>query len=107
MELKITVYDDDDKVVKECIAHTVDIRFGQISAIMELVDVENINDSMELLKTVRRAWKQIVKILSKVFPDMTDEDWDNVSIKELVPVVVKILKNSINEMLAIPKEKNV
>ena len=107
MELKITVYDDYDKAVKECKAQTVDIRFGQVSAIMELMDVENINDSAELLKTIHKAWKQLIKILSKVFPDMEDDDWDNVSLKELLPVVVAILKTSFAEMLTIPKSKNV
>ena len=106
MELKITVYDDNDKAVKECKAHTVDIRFGQVSAIMELVDVENINDSAELLKTIHKAWKQLIKILSKVFPDMEEDDWDNVSLKELLPVVLAILKTSFAEMLTIPKSKN-
>ena len=106
MELQITVYDDDDNVVKKCTAQTVDIRFGQISALMELVDVEDMENSMELLKVVRKAWKQITKILSKVFPDMEDDDWDNVSVKELLPVVVAILKDSVSEMLAIPKSKN-
>lgn len=106
MELKITVYDDDDKVIKECKAQTVDIKFGQISAIMELVDIDDVNNSMELLKTVKRAWKQITKVLSKIFPDMTDEDWDYVSMKELLPVVVAIIKDSVAEMLTIPKSKN-
>ena len=107
MELKITVYDDDDNVIKECTAQTVDIRFGQISAIMELVDIEEIEDSAELLKTVKKAWKQITRILSKIFPDMENDDWNNVSIKELLPVVVAILKDSVADMLAIPTPKNV
>ena len=106
MELKIKVYDDDDNVIKECKAQTVDIRFGQVSAIMELVDVENVDDTGELLKVVNSAWKQLKKILSKVFPDMTDDDWENVSVKELLPVVVAILKDSFREMLTIPKSNN-
>lgn len=106
MELKIKVYDDDDNVIKECKAQTVDIRFGQVSAIMELVDVENVDDTGELLKIVNSAWKQMKKILSKVFPDMTEDDWENVSVKELLPVVVAILKDSFREMLTIPKSKN-
>ena len=106
MELKITVYDDNDNVMKECTAQTVDVKFGQVAAIMELLDVEAMDNSMELLKTVRKAWKQLTRILSKIFPDMEDDDWENVSVKELLPVVVVIIKDSIAEMLAIPKSKN-
>jgi hypothetical protein len=106
MELKITVYDKDDKVVKECTAQTIDIKFGQVAALMELMDVENVNDSVELLRIVHKAWKQVIAILSKVFPDMNDDDWENVSMKELLPVVVTILKSSFSEMLTIQKSKN-
>ena len=106
MELKITVYDDDDNVVKECKAQTIDIKFGQVAAIMELLDVENIESNSELLKTVHRAWKQLKKILAKIFPDMKDDDWDYISVKELLPVVIAILKDSFSEMMTIPKSKN-
>jgi hypothetical protein len=37
---------------------------------------------------------------------MNDDDWENVSMKELLPVVVTILKSSFSEMLTIPKSKN-
>ena len=106
MELQITVYDDNDKAVKVCKAQTVDIKFGQISAIMELIDVDNIDNNAELLKTVHRAWKQLKKILGKIFPDMTEDDWDYISVKELLPVVVSILKASFAEMMTIPQSKN-
>ena len=77
MELKITVYDDNDNVMKECTAQTVDVKFGQL-----------------------------VRILSKIFPDMEDDDWNNVSLKELLPVLILILRDSFKEMMAIPKSKN-
>ena len=98
MEMKIKIYDDDNNVVKECAAQTVDIKFGQVAAIMELIDVENVENSGEMLKIVYRAWSQLKKILSRIFPDMTEE--------ELLPVVVAILKSSFSEMMEIPKSKN-
>ena len=106
MELQITVYDDNDNVVKKCTAQTVDIKFGQISALMELMDVESIDNNIELLKTVQKAWNQLKKILSGIFPDMEEEDWDNVNVSELLPVTIEILKDSFVKMMAIPKSKN-
>lgn len=106
MAMTIKVYDDDDNVVKECKAELVDLRFGQVSALMELLDVENVDDSVTLMRMVNKAWKQLTKILSKVFPDMTEDEWDNVKISELLPVVVLILKSSFAEMMKIPKSKN-
>ena len=107
MNLEITVYDDNDQVIKTCNANTVDLRFGQISAIMELLEIENVTDSVELLRTVNKAWKELTKILTKIFPEMEDDDWSNVKISELLPVVVLILKSSFAEMMKIPKSKNV
>ena len=107
MELKINVYDDDDKVIKESKANTVDLRMGQVSAIMELLDADNLETSVDLMNTVNKAWKQLTKILSKIFPDMSDGDWDNVKISELLPILVIVIKESLAEMMKIPKSKNV
>lgn len=107
MELKINVYDDDDKVIKESKANTVDLRMGQVSAIMELLDADNLETSVDLMNTVNKAWKQLTKILSKIFPDMSEEDWDNVKISELLPILVIVIKESLAEMMKIPKSKNV
>ena len=106
MELKITVYDDNDNVMKECTAQTVDVKFGQVAAIMELLDVEYVEDSVQMMRMIKKAWKQLVRILSKIFPDMEDDDWNNVSLKELLPVLILILRDSFKEMMAIPKSKN-
>lgn len=106
MELKITVYDDNDNVMKECTAQTVDVKFGQVAAIMELLDVESVEDSVQMMRMIKKAWKQLVRILSKIFPDMEDDDWNNVSLKELLPVLILILRDSFKEMMNIPKSKN-
>ena len=104
VELKITVYDDNDNVMKECTAQTVDVKFGQVAAIME--SVESVEDSVQMMRMIKKAWKQLVRILSKIFPDMEDDDWNNVSLKELLPVLILILRDSFKEMMAIPKSKN-
>ena len=46
-----------------------------------------------------------VGILSKVFPDMTEGDWENVKLSELMPLLVGILKGSFVEILAIPTDQ--
>lgn len=107
MELLITVYDDNDQVIKTCNANTVDLRFGQVASIMELLEIESVEDSATLMRTVNKAWKQLTKILTKIFPEMDEDDWENVKISELLPVVVMILKSSFAEMMKIPKSKNV
>lgn len=104
-ETKITlnVYDDEGKIIKTCEAVAANFKFGAIRSLMELLNVENIEDSGALLKTVYSAWNELTKILNKCFPDMEYEDWDNVDLKELIPATVDILKYSFSEILTIPK----
>lgn len=104
MELKINIYDDEDNIVKTATAELVEIRFGAIRKLMKLLNVENIEDTSELLKTVYGAWEQLTKLLNGCFIDMTDEDWDNVKISELMPVILAILKYSFTQMLTIPTD---
>lgn len=102
--LEIKVYDNTGKITKICTAETVDLKFGTIRAIMEILNVENIDDTFQLLQTIYTAWEQLTQILSECFPGMEYEDWENVKIKELMPVVFNILKYSFREMLSIPKD---
>lgn len=101
--LEINVYDKNGKVKKTCTAEMLDLRFGTIRSIIEILNVENIEDTEQLLLTVTRAWEQVTGILSECFPDMSYEDWENVKMKELMPVLIGILRFSFREILTIPK----
>lgn len=102
----LNVYDVEGNVIKTVEAENLDIEFGHIRSIMRLLDVDNINDTWELLKTVYSAWDKLTEVLSQVFPDMEDEDWEHVKIKELVPELLQIVRDSFAEILTIPTEKN-
>lgn len=104
MNLEINVYDEDGNVKKTCTAKTIDFEFGTIRAMMKLLNVDNTNDTGELLNVICDAWGQLVEILSKCFPDMEEEDWEHVKLKELVPVVVATLRYSFTEILTIPND---
>ena len=100
----INVYDKEGNVIKTCTAIDADIRFGSVRKIMALLDLDDINDTFALLKTIYGAWDQTTKVLSECFPDMEDEDWDNVYIDELIPVVVGIAKASIAKIFDVPSD---
>ena len=104
MELKLNVYDDENNVVKTATAEVMELKFGSIRSLMKLLNIDDINDTAQLLKVVYGAWEQLTKILNSCFPDMTDEDWDNVKVSELVIVLVAILKYSFTQMLSIPAD---
>ena len=106
MNIKLNVYDGSGGVVKTCEARMIDLEFGTIRSLMELLNVESIDDTANLLKTIYRAWDELTGILDQCFPDMNYSDWEHVKLKELVPIVIDILKYSFGEILTIPQEKN-
>nr|DAG52724.1 MAG TPA: hypothetical protein [Caudoviricetes sp.] len=106
MELRLNVYDEDENVVKTCIAHTVSLKFKTIRSLMKLLKIDDVEDTGTLLQIISDVWEQLTSILSKCFPDMEEDDWDNVNLNELVPVVLAMLKSSFSEILTIPKDPN-
>jgi len=103
-KLLLNVYDENDSVIKTCEAQVIDIKFGTVRSLMKLLNVDNINDTATLLKVVYGAWEKLTQILSGCFPDMSDDDWDNVKLNELIPILVSILKGTFAQMLTIPND---
>lgn len=107
MNLILKIYDDSGKnVVKTYESTTYDLMFGTVQKLMELLKIEEIDNQVEMLKTVYGAWEEIKTVLSGVFPDVTSEEWKNVKVKELLPLIIGIAKYSVSEMFTIPTEKN-
>lgn len=101
---ELNVYDEKGKILKTCKAVDCELKFGAIRKIMALLEIDDIEDTAKLLKTIYRAWDGVTKTLNQCFPDMTEEDWDNVSVNELVPVVIGIVKAMMGKVLTIPSE---
>ena len=102
--MEIRVYDENGKVTKTCKAEMIDLEFGAVRSIMEILNIDSVANTGELLHTVYSAWDQLIKILNKCFPDMKYDDWDHVKLKELMPVIIGILKYSFGEIMTIPKD---
>ena len=105
-KIVINVYDDNGNVVKTSEAQKVKFKFGQIRAIMELLNIEDVPDTVTLMRVIYNAWDQLIRVLDECFIDMTYEDWENVPVDELIPAVFEIVRYSFSEMMNIPTEKN-
>lgn len=107
MNLVLKIYDDSGKnVLKSYESETYDLMFGTVMKLMELLKVEDMDDQLEMLKTIYGAWEEIKTVLAGVFPEATDDDWKHVRVKELLPMILEIAKFSVTEMFTIPTEKN-
>lgn len=102
----LNVYDENGEIVKTVEANNIDIEFGHIRSIMKLLDIDNVEDTWGLLQVVYSAWDKLTEILSQCFPEMDDEDWEHVKVKELIPELIQIIRDSFSEILTIPTEKN-
>lgn len=105
--MKINIYDKTGKeVVKTYEAHSVDLMFGTVRNIFNLLKIDKVDNDVQLAKTILGAWDEVLNILSNIFPEITDEEWDCVKVKELVPVVIGIVKDTFSAIGKIPTEKN-
>lgn len=101
---EISVYDKEGNIVKTAKAIDKKIRMGSVRKIMQLLNMDDIDNTTALLKVIYGAWDEVTEILSECFPDITEEDWDNVYIEDVVPVVVGIAKSSLNKIFDIPND---
>ena len=108
MNLVLKIYDADGKyVIKTYVSSTYDLMFGTVMQLMELLKIEELDNQLEMLKTIYGAWEEIKTVLAGVFPKATAEDWKHVKVKELLPLIIDIAKYSVSEMFTIPtNEKN-
>lgn len=102
MKLFVNVYDKTGNIKKQCEARTIKIRFGTLRNLMKLVNIEEVNDTVALMKTIYGAWDEIIEVLGEIFPDMEYDDWENVTLDELIPTVIDVLKFAMMEIMGIP-----
>ena len=107
MDFTLNVYESDGVTVKKvCNCAAYDLMFGTVRRLMGLLKIDQVDDQVEILKTVYDAWDELTSVLTVVFPDMTAEDWDHVKIKELLPIMIGIAKYSVSEIMKIPISPN-
>lgn len=104
-DIAITVYDEQDLPVKKCTAKYSALRFGTVRAFMALFNLDEIEDTAQMLKTIYGAWDKLTDLLSRVFPDMGPDDWDNVHVDELVEVMTGIITHTLETALKLKDPK--
>lgn len=99
MQLLLNIYDPASKnIAKQYTAETVDIMFGTIEDLIEIIDVDKLNDNMEWAKVIALSMKKLKPLLKEVFTGVTDEEIKNTKIKELIPLFINIFKYMMSEI---------
>ena len=99
MQLILNVYNPSTKLVeKQYRAETVDIMFGTVEDIIDIVDVDKLDDNMELAKILIVSMKKLKPLLKEVFTGLTDEELKCTSVKELIPLFKDIISFMMSEL---------
>lgn len=99
MQLLLNVYDPKTKnIAKQYTAETVDIMFGTIEDVIEIIDIDKLDDNMEWAKVIALSMKKLKPLLKEVFTGVTDDELKNTKIKELIPLFINIFKYMVSEI---------
>lgn len=105
MKLTVNIYDERGRnIVRTANAEMYDLSMGTIRRLMKLLKIEDTKNTVQVLKALTGAWDELIVVLGYIFPDVTDEEWDTVKVKEIVPLVVNIAKYAVSDALTIPSD---
>lgn len=105
MKLTVNIYDETGRnVVRTARAEMFDLSMGTVRRLMKLLKIEDTKNTVQVLNALTGAWDEIVAVLGCVFPDVTDDEWDTVKVKEIVPLVVNIAKYAVTDAMTIPSD---
>ena len=106
-KIKLKIYNADFTAVeREVKAKLTVIPFGTIRKLMGLFETENIDDTRAIASVILKSWNSIIKVLDRVFEDVSEDEWDRVDTKDLIVCVVELIKFATSTLLTIPTEKN-
>ena len=90
--ISINIYDKDDKrkIAKTYTADGYDLMLGTVEDFMKIIDVDKLSDNIEVAKMISKGFGQLKPLLKDVFPELTDEDFKNVKVNDLVRTIIQI-----------------
>lgn len=103
--LNLKIYEQ-GKVVKIYEAEPYELEFGTVKTLMQILKIEDMSNQVELLKILGDAWDEILSVLTNVFPECTEEEWNHIKAKEVLRLIIDIAKFAISDVFVIPTEKN-
>ena len=96
-DLKLNIYNG-KTIEKTYVAEEIDIMFGTVEDLLDVINFDNLKDEQEVVKVVVATLKNLKPFLKQIFDGLTDEEIKRTKVKELVPLFVKIVTYSIDEL---------
>ena len=100
MELKLNIYNG--KVIeKTYITDTYDLMYGTIEDVLNIIDLDKIDKSVELGKMIIRLLPLIKPFLKDVFDGLTDEGLRRTKVKEVKQIFEKIFSYGFDLLIGV------
>lgn len=100
MELKLNIYNG--KVIeKTYITDTYDLMYGTIEDVLNVIDLDKIDKSVELGKMIIRLLPLIKPFLKDVFDGLTDEELRHTKVKEVKQIFEKIFSYGVDLLIGV------
>lgn len=100
--LKLNIYgkvDGKKQVVKTYEAETLDVSFGIVEDMMEILDkVQSDSNENAILDAIMKNLKNVRPLLLDVFDGLTEEELKSASTREVVQAIVNIITFAVREI---------
>lgn len=107
MQYVLKIYDKSHRKIARIVkADEFDLFYGTVETVVEIIDIEKVNNNFDVIKIVLNAKDEIINLLKDIFPDVSDEEWKCVKVKDIVAVLLQIIKSTVTGINLLSDEKN-
>lgn len=87
--ITLNIYKKDNKkeIAKTYTAEGYELMLGTVDDFLAIFDPDKLGDNIAIAKMILEAYGQIKPLLLDVFPELTDEEFRQIKINELVNVI--------------------
>lgn len=98
--IKLNIRDskDKNKVAKTLEVEGYTLMLGTVDDFMEIIDLDKIDDEKEVIAMVLKSYKQLKPLIMDIFPELTDDDYRNISVSDLAAIVPAVGKSIIENI---------
>ena len=103
---ELNIYDNKGNIVKTYKTEYIYISTGIVEDIFKLVDIDKLLSKgttqeelgAEMLKIVVKGWGNFKQIIMQIFDGLTEEEFKNTRLNEIVSIIFYILNNALSSL---------
>lgn len=112
MQLNLNIYRGRN-IEKVYTANEFDIMFGTVEDLIDLIDADRLSGNVSdtdfiaaVIVLLKGGFDQVKSLLKELFPEVTDDELKRTKMKDIVHILVSVLKYGFAEMTGASSAKN-